>query len=162
MERTGLEIAILAMAGRFPQAPTLEAFWTLLKNGVEAVSFFSAEELAAAGIPAGMLAQPNFVKAGAFLEDADLFDAEFFELSPREAEMIDPQQRLLLECAVQALERAGYAGTSRPVGVFAGTGQNSYLYNNLLSRPELVESVGPFARGSRTRGTSWRPGSRTS
>ncbi|HSF40968.1 MAG TPA: SDR family NAD(P)-dependent oxidoreductase [Thermoanaerobaculia bacterium] len=147
MERTGLEIAILAMAGRFPQAPTLEAFWTLLQNGVEAVSFFSAEELAAAGIPAGMLAQPNFVKAGAFLEDADLFDAEFFELSPREAEMIDPQQRLLLECAVQALERAGYAGTSRPVGVFAGTGQNSYLYNNLLSRPELVESVGPFALG---------------
>lgn len=147
MERTGLEIAILGMAGRFPKAPTLEAFWTLLRDGVEAVSFFSDEELADAGIPAGMRAQPNFVKAGAFLEDADLFDAEFFELSPREAEMIDPQQRLLLECAAQALERAGYAGTGRPVGVFAGTGQNSYLYNNVLSRPELVKSVGPFALG---------------
>ncbi|HEV7516493.1 MAG TPA: type I polyketide synthase, partial [Thermoanaerobaculia bacterium] len=63
---------------------------------------------------------------------------------PREAEFLDPQQRLLLECAAEALERAGYAGTARPVGVFAGTSDSTYWLNNLATHPELMATDGQF------------------
>ena len=108
-ERNGLEVAVIGMAGRFPQARDLEQLWRLLRDGIEAVSFFTDEELAAEGIAAELLADPNYVKAAAVLEGVELFDAAFFGITPREAEIVDPQQRLLLECACEALERAGYA-----------------------------------------------------
>src|SRR5882724_4602124 len=91
-------IAIVGMAGRFPKARNLDEFWRNLCDGVEAVSFFSDEELAAAGaaVPQN---NPNYVKARAVLEDADLFDAAFFGMKPKEAEVTDPQHRLFLECS---------------------------------------------------------------
>ncbi len=145
-ERTGREIAIIGMAGRFPGAQDVEQLWQNLLDGVEAVSFFTDEELIAeSSVSPALLAEPNYVRAGVVLEDPDLFDAAFFDLSPREAEILDPQHRLLLECAWQALERAGYAGTDRTVGVFAGASQSSYALNNLLPNPELVAAVGGFA-----------------
>ncbi|HSK75059.1 MAG TPA: amino acid adenylation domain-containing protein [Thermoanaerobaculia bacterium] len=139
---TGTEVAILAMAGRFPRAAGLEQFWRNLRDGIEAITFFSEEELAALGIPGELLQSPSFVRAGAVLENAELFDAELFGILPGEAELIDPQQRLLLECAWEALETAGYAGTKRPVGVFAGTSENTYLLHNLLPNPEILSSAG--------------------
>ena len=84
-------------------------FWRNLRDGVESISFFSDQELAAEGISPALLAEPGYVKAGAVLEGVKLFDAGFFGYSPREAELIDPQQRLFLECAWTALEAAGYS-----------------------------------------------------
>jgi acyl transferase domain-containing protein/acyl carrier protein len=143
--QTGLEIAIIGMAGRFPGANDIEQFWRNLREGVEAITCFTDEELLAAGVEANVLNDPNYVKARGVLEGADLFDASFFGYSPREAEIIDPQQRVFLECAWQALETAGYdsAAYRKPVGVYAGVGMNTYAFN-LLSHPELIQTIGNF------------------
>ncbi|HEX2645429.1 MAG TPA: beta-ketoacyl synthase N-terminal-like domain-containing protein, partial [Thermoanaerobaculia bacterium] len=140
-ERNGLEIAVIGMAGRFPKANDVEQFWRNLRTGQEGISFFTDEELAGL-VPAAMLANPNFVKACAVLEGAELFDAAFFDYSPREAEILDPQQRFLLECGWEALENAGYAGTSRPVGVFVGVTQNTYFLYNILANLESLAAIG--------------------
>jgi phthiocerol/phenolphthiocerol synthesis type-I polyketide synthase E len=124
-------IAIVGMMGRFPQAPDLNQFWCNLRDGVEAVSFFSDAELQAAGVAPSVLRNPNYVKAKAVLENADLFDASFFEFSPREAELTDPQIRVFLECAWEVLENAAYDPDRFPglLGVYAGMSFSSYMLN---------------------------------
>ncbi|EKU96341.1 polyketide synthase family protein [Leptolyngbya sp. PCC 7375] len=142
---TGLETAVIGMAGRFPGAPTLADFWHNLQNGVESVSFFSEEELLDAGIEAATVQQPNYVKARAILENADVFDAGFFGLSPRDAEILDPQQRVFLETAWAALETAGYDPQrfGGAIGIYGGATLSSYLFN-LYSNPHLMQTVGQF------------------
>ncbi|MBE7384647.1 MAG: acyltransferase domain-containing protein [Leptolyngbya sp. SIO1E4] len=137
-------VAIIGLAGRFPRAQNLEEFWQNLRDGVESVDFFSDQELEAAGIDPALLNNPNYVKAGISLEDKELFDANFFGYSPKQAEIIDPQQRLFLECAWNALESAGYDPQTYQgrISVYGGAGINSYLFFNLASNPELLQSVG--------------------
>ncbi len=139
----GDAIAIIGMAGRFPGAPSVKAFWRNLRAGVESISFFRDDELLAAGIDPELLHSPNYVKAGGVLEDVELFDATFFGYHPREAELMDPQQRALLECAWEALENAGYVPDRHAgsVGVFAGASMNTYVLNNLLRSRSFVKSV---------------------
>ena len=72
---SGFEIAIIGMAGRFPGANDVDTFWQNLRGGVESISFFSDEELAASGVEAAVLSDSNYVKAAGILEDVDLFDA---------------------------------------------------------------------------------------
>ena len=91
-------IAIIGMSCRFPDAPNPEAFWQNLKNGVESVRRFTQEDLLAAGIDPAIMNHPSYVNSGVVLEGIDMFDAAFFGLSPRDAEILDPQQRLFLEC----------------------------------------------------------------
>ena len=126
------DIAIIGMAGRFPGAADIDAFWNNLRDGVESISFFSDEELLAAGLDPTLLDNPSYVKAGAILPDIDLFDADFFGFTPREAELLDPQQRVFLETAWEALEKAGYASSTSalPMGVYAGVGMNMYALHN--------------------------------
>ncbi|MCP4699597.1 MAG: amino acid adenylation domain-containing protein, partial [Gammaproteobacteria bacterium] len=140
------DIAIIGMAGRFPGAENVNAFWRNLRAGVESITFFSDEELLAEGIDPALLNNPDYVKANGILEDIELFDAAFFGFSPREAEIMDPQQRLFLECAWEAIENAGYNvdGIEGSAGVYAGVGMNGYLLNNLYSNRDLLESVGDF------------------
>ena len=130
-----LDIAIIGMSGRFPGANNIDDFWQNLQDGVESISFFSDQELESSGINSALLREPNYVKAKAVLDDIDLFDASFFDISPREAKIMEPQQRLFLECAWEALENAGYApGTYEgSIGVYAGSGLNTYLLFNLSS-----------------------------
>jgi amino acid adenylation domain-containing protein len=137
--------AVVGMAGRFPGADNVDELWANLRDGVESIRTFSDEELIAAGVPAERLASPHYVKAGAVLDGVDLFDADFFGFTPREAEVLDPQQRLFLECAWQALENAGYdpSRERRPVGVYAGAFMCSYAWN-VVAHPEIVESMGPM------------------
>ncbi len=138
-------IAVIGLAGRFPRARNVEAFWRNLRDGVEAISFFTDEELREAGaaIPEGNL---NYVKARALLEGAENFDAEFFGINPKEAEIMDPQHRVFLECAWEAMEDGGYAGKrdDRLVGVYAGMSMNTYLLTNLCSRPDVIDLVGAY------------------
>src|SRR3989442_15634207 len=96
---SGDDVAIIAMTGRFPNAASVAELWRALCEGRELITYFSRDELAAAGVPAAELDHPDYVRARGVLRDADLFDADFFGYSPREAELIDPQQRLFLECA---------------------------------------------------------------
>ncbi len=94
-----LGIAIIGMSGRFPGAPDVEALWRNLEVGVESIRFFSDEELLRAGVGPALLAKPNYVRARGVLDNLDLFDAELFGFTPREAQTANPQQRLFLECA---------------------------------------------------------------
>ncbi|MCP4151386.1 MAG: hypothetical protein GY757_26820, partial [bacterium] len=134
-ETTGLEIAVIGMAGRFPGAENIAQFWSDLKNGVEGISFFSEKELEEAGVEPGLIKNQNYVNAKGVLENADHFDAAFFDYSPREAEVMDPQFRLLHECAWEAMENAGYypAGYDSLIGLYAGTTPNLYwISKNLM------------------------------
>jgi acyl transferase domain-containing protein/acyl carrier protein len=124
-------IAVIGLAGRFPGARNIDQFWKNLRGGVESITFFSDEELAAQGVPPAVLSHANYVKAGFLLEDVDKFDASFFGYNPREAESIDPQQRIFLETAWEALENAGYSSDSHegPIGVYAGANVNHYTHH---------------------------------
>lgn len=106
-EYSGLEVAVIGMAGRFPGARSIDEFWQNLQQSVESITPLKDQQLLAQGVSAEMLADPNYVKVGGVVEGADLFDAAFFGFSPREAEILDPQQRLFLETAVEAIETAG-------------------------------------------------------
>ncbi|MBE9062910.1 type I polyketide synthase [cf. Phormidesmis sp. LEGE 11477] len=127
------EIAIIGMAGRFPGAANLETFWQNLKDGVEAIAFFTDEEMLSAGIDPALIQNPNYVNASPILEKIDHFDADFFGYSPKEASLMDPQQRLLLECAWESLETAGYnpLAYEGAIGLFAGATMNTYLLNHV-------------------------------
>jgi acyl transferase domain-containing protein len=140
---TGLEIAIVGMAGRFPGARNVLELWRNLRDGVESLTVFTDEELTARGVLPALLSQPGYVKSGRVVDGFDRFDAAFFGVSPREAELIDPQQRLFLECAWEALEDAGYDPDRVPrrVGVYAGSRMNGYLFN-VYSNPAIVGTAG--------------------
>jgi acyl transferase domain-containing protein len=137
-------VAVVGMAARLPGARNVAAFWRNLRDGVESVTFFTEDELAAAGKSPDLLRDPLYVKAGAVLDDVELFDAGFFGINPREAQLMDPQHRFFLECAWEALEDAGcdperYAGR---IGVFASESTNTYFLSNLLARRDVVETFG--------------------
>ncbi|WP_394832460.1 type I polyketide synthase [Pendulispora rubella] len=131
-------IAIVGMAGRFPGAPDVDAFWQLLVEGRDAIS----------EIPRGRWNADAFyhpdketpgkmaTRWGGFLEDVERFDAEFFGITPREAAAMDPQQRLFLETAWEALEDAGLPTASlrrTATGVFVGVSNFDYVWHQFRS-----------------------------
>ena len=139
-------IAIVGMAGRFPGARNTAEFWRNLRDGVESIRDLTDAELLAAGATAEDLANPDYVRRAAILEDVPLFDASFFGFSPRDASIMDPQHRHFLECAWEALEDAAHPPQQFPgsIGVFAGSGMNTYLIHNLLANRRLLASAGLF------------------
>ncbi|HEX2188728.1 MAG TPA: beta-ketoacyl synthase N-terminal-like domain-containing protein [Longimicrobiaceae bacterium] len=141
---TGAEVAIIGIAGRFPGAEDLDAFWRNLMAGAETLSRFSPEELEAMGIPREVARDPGWIPVAGEIPHPDLFDAAFFGFTHREAEITDPQQRILLETCWHALEHAGYDPARYPgqVAVFAGSGGSRYLTGNLASNPELMALAG--------------------
>ncbi|WP_330478640.1 phosphopantetheine-binding protein [Streptomyces platensis] len=137
------DIAVIGLACRFPGASSPEAFWEVLKEGRETLTYFSDEQLRVAGVSEQMLSDPRYVRAGQIVEEAERFDAGLFGITRDEAELIDPQQRQFLECALQALEQAGYdpERTQQPIGVYAGVGMNTYMLHNLAERYRTATSV---------------------
>lgn len=144
-ERQHEGIAIIGMAGRFPGAESVEELWANLIAGKESVSFFNDAELAEAGLnPAALKRGGQYIPARGVLKDADCFDAAFFGVHPKEAEVMDPQHRVFLEACWMALERAGYAPNQvrGAVGVFAGATFNTFYLHALHPRQDLIEMVG--------------------
>ncbi len=136
-------IAIVAVAGRFPGAADVEELWRNLLAGRDSIREFTEEELIAAGHPKGLIERADYVRARGALDGVDLFDAAFFGLGPREAELLDPQHRLFLEVAWEALERAGRdPSRGGPIGVFAGTSASTYLLRNVLGNPRALLAGG--------------------
>ncbi|HTQ79061.1 MAG TPA: amino acid adenylation domain-containing protein, partial [Thermoanaerobaculia bacterium] len=123
---TGREIAVVGFAGRFPGAANLEELWRNLRDGVDSISFFNPGGEAAWTRPQGTFFH---VPAGGRVEGSDLWDAAFFGVSEREAELTDPQHRIFLECSWEAMENAGYSSNYLPgkVGVFGGATKDDYL-----------------------------------
>ncbi|MEO5958432.1 MAG: polyketide synthase, partial [Opitutaceae bacterium] len=141
-------IAIVGMAGRFPQAPNIAEFWQNLRAGKEAISFFKDGDVQWLPIEhAPRLDDPRFVKARGVLEKPEWFDAAFFQINPKEAEIMDPQHRVFLECCWEALENAGCNpdGYEGLIGVFAGASMNTYLLTNLMTNRGLIEDFGLFS-----------------
>ena len=127
-------VAIVGMACRFPGgADSPEAFWELLRNGVDAISEVPKDrwDIDRYYDPDPAADGKMSSRYGGFLDQVDQFDAQFFGLAPREAARLDPQHRLLLEVTWEALENAGQsasrlAGTE--AGVFAGMSTNDYWW----------------------------------
>jgi acyl transferase domain-containing protein len=138
------EIAIVGMSGHFPGARSIDALWQNLKDGVEARTTFSDDEIRAQGVSASLMNYPAFVKSGFVLDEVDAFDSAFFGFSPREADVLDPQHRLFLETAWEALEDAGYDTErfSGSVAVFGGATYSGYPHHNVFRNPKVVKSVG--------------------
>ncbi|MFI2667803.1 non-ribosomal peptide synthetase/type I polyketide synthase [Micromonospora carbonacea] len=140
-------VAVVGMAARFPGAADVDEFWAALLAGVESVRAFTPAELAAAGVPEHLAVDPGYVAASGVLDDVAGFDAAFFGVSPREAELLDPQHRLFLETCQHALEDAGCPGEAagRRIGVFAGGGMNLYPHHTYLRHqlPQAVASAEP-------------------
>ncbi len=144
LEETFEQIAVIGIACRYPGAANPGELWRNLRDGIESITRFSDEELAAAGVPAETIADPAYVKAAGVIDGPDLFDADFFGFTPREAELMDPQQRIFLECAWQACEDAGYVPQSFPgrIGVYGGAAAGTYFIHNVLTNPDVVAAAG--------------------
>ncbi len=143
-EISGTEIAVIGMAGRFPRASNVDQLWDNLVSGADCFSYFPEQAIRSSGIDPEEMDGLHHVRAGAVLEDIDLFDAALFGIHPREAELLDPQHRVFMECAYEALESSGYASerTEKRIGVIAGVSMSCYLLYNLFPDEELVRSAG--------------------
>ena len=125
------QVAVIGAAGKFPGADDLQSFWQSLQQGRDAVT-----EVPSQRWPLNLYYDPEpnaegktYSKWGGFLNNADHFDAAFFNISPAEAELMDPQQRLFLQECFHALEDAGYNPEglpSRKCGVFVGVKEGDY------------------------------------
>ncbi|MFK0260489.1 type I polyketide synthase [Streptomyces angustmyceticus] len=136
---TATGIAVVGMAGRFPGAEDIDAYWRNLRDGVESITRLVEEDLLAEGIERAEFERPEYVRAAPLLDGVDLFDARFFGFTAREAALLDPQQRLFLECAWHAMEHAGIDPAAvRSGGVFAGANMPAYLMSNLLGGRRIV------------------------
>ncbi|MTE16389.1 type I polyketide synthase [Nocardia aurantiaca] len=146
-------IAIIGMACHVPGAHGIDEFWQLLLDGIDAIT-----EIPITRFPIDQFYQPGgpaagkiITTAGGFLDNIDGFDADFFGVSPREAEAMDPQQRLLLECAWEAIEDAGLtreqlAGSR--TGVFVGTDSSNYWELQNRGKPTIYGVMGGGARSA--------------
>ncbi|MFG1642746.1 type I polyketide synthase [Amycolatopsis sp. NPDC049252] len=144
-QATGLEIAVVGMAGRFPGAGSVGRFWDNVLGGAEQVTSFTADDAIAAGVAPELAGRPEYRHVHGVLDGVEYFDNLLFGYSPRDAALLDPQQRVFLECAWAAMEDAGYAPRTggAPVGVYAGVSQNAYLLSHLLKTPGALDHTSP-------------------
>jgi amino acid adenylation domain-containing protein len=142
--KSSADVAIIGMAGRFPGADSVTELWNVLKAGQETITFFTPDETDQS-IPESLRKDPLYVPARGILPKANTFDAEFFGINPKLAEVMDPQQRLFLEISWEALEQAGYLPRhfNGLIGVYAGSGTNTYYKKNILNNADVLEQIGP-------------------
>ena len=127
-----VEVAIVGLAGRYPQAPNVSAYWDNLKAGKHCIEEVPAarwdwrefydEKPGQAG--------KTYSRWGGFIADADCFDPLYFHISPKDAHNMDPQERVFLQTAHAAMEDAGYIpedlSQDNKVGVFVGVMNSTY------------------------------------
>ena len=145
MENDNLNaVAIIGMSCKFPKSEDARQYWENIQSGRECMETLSQEELEQAGVTDDLFQRRDYVRRCSSITDIDKFDAEFFKISPREAQYMDPQQRIMLEKAWEAVEDAGYepAQLGEKVAVFASTSASSYFMENLLSNPDFIEEAG--------------------
>ncbi len=133
-------IAVIGMSGRWPGARNVAEFWRNQLAGIESVSRFRVDELEVANA-AEAVKNPAYVSARPIVSDVDQFDAAFFGLYPKEAELMDPQHRLFLEICWEALEDAGCDPMNTPgmTGVYAGCSTSTYFLNHVCRDRRFIE-----------------------
>ncbi len=145
------DIAIIGMAGRFPYADNTDEFWEVLKCGVSCIEEIPESRWSLKNFydPMKQKADTSYSKWGAFIQDIEKFDADFFNISEEEATSLDPQQRIFLEIAYEAFEMAGYPkkklwGSNTGVfvgnraGVYKGSTQKSNRYNVISNMANFI------------------------
>ncbi|WP_320068799.1 SDR family NAD(P)-dependent oxidoreductase [Micromonospora sp. RTGN7] len=137
-------IAVVGIAGRLPGARDVREYWRNLAAGRESITALSDDELLAAGVPRARIDDPAYVKMAGLVPGVDTFDAEFFAMTPREAEICDPQLRLFLEVTHEAIEDAGYdpVRMARDVAVYGACGPSRYGDLNVLANPAYGSDMG--------------------
>jgi phthiocerol/phenolphthiocerol synthesis type-I polyketide synthase E len=137
-------IAVVGIAGRLPGAWDVREFWRNLVSGRECLTGLTDEELLAAGVPRALIDDPAYVKSAGLIPGVDMFDPEFFGMTPREAEICDPQLRLFLEVTYSAIEDAGYDPTqmTRDVAVYGACGPSRYSELHVRANPEYSGASG--------------------
>lgn len=136
------EIAIIGMSGAFSGSKTIAEFWKMISEQREGIEFHDKESCIQNGVPEALIANPDFIPVRAKMDGKEAFDPNFWNLSPNEAKQLDPQIRKFLEHCWAALESSGYIAqrSNRNIGVFAGSGEANYFYENILNG-ELAESI---------------------
>ncbi|HEY2031690.1 MAG TPA: type I polyketide synthase [Myxococcales bacterium] len=143
-------IAIVGMSGRFPGAKSVKELWDLVREGRESIRQFSWDEIDARD-PAVLSRDPSYVRARGVLDGVADFDAPFFGVTPREAELMDPQHRVFLELCWEVLEDAGWDPARYPgsIGIFAGQSLPTYFLANLASEAGVLDRItGEYQVGS--------------
>lgn len=129
------EIAIIGISGAFSGAKDISELWKLISNQQEGVRLYSKEECKYMGVDEALLENDDFIPVAGMVKDIELFDPLFWGLSPNEAKVMDPQIRKFIEHCWFALESSGYAQERKRfhIGVFAGSGDSNYFYDNILN-----------------------------
>lgn len=146
-----IDIAIIGLAGRYPQAKNIDEFWQVLRDGKDCITEIPPDrwDHDLYFDPVKGKAGKTYAKWGGFIDGVDKFDPTFFHISPREAEFLDPQEKLFLQCVYETVEDAGYTrdslaayerdGLSGNVGIYVGVMYSEYqLYGaqeTALGRP---------------------------
>ena len=143
-------IAIIGIGCRFPGAKNPQAFWQMMRDGVDGVSEVpeSRWDVESYYDPDKSKAGKTNTRWGGFLEDVDQFEPQFFGIAPKEAVTMDPQQRLLLEVAWETFEDAGQIPEDlkgSKTGVFIGIGTHDYsimMWQQPVSEPYATTGTG--------------------
>ena len=130
------EIAIVGLAGQYPEARNMREFWAIMREAKDCIRHIPENHWDVRGLYKRELffdANVPHVSSqwGGFVPDADKFDPLFFGISPKEATTLDPQLRLLLETAWEVIEDAGYSRDSlkmKTVGVYVGVMNDDYTW----------------------------------
>ncbi|MGE7955633.1 beta-ketoacyl synthase N-terminal-like domain-containing protein [Pseudomonas sp. NPDC089530] len=157
---SGQRVAVIGMAGRFPQAYDLDGFWHNLQAGKDCISEIPASRwdwrdyYSDSGEP-GTISS----KWGGFIDDATTFDPLFFQISPREAEVMDPLERLFLQHAWMAMEDAGYTREALQRGGAGEGAANVGIYAGVMGQEYplfAAQSVAPMGLGGGTSSVATR------
>ena len=148
---TNEPVAIVGISGRFPQSPDLDTFWNNLKEGKDLISEIPKDRWNWQDYYGDSAKDPmkTKVKWGGFIEDIDKFDPFFFNLSPREAEVMDPQHRVALEAVYHALEDAGIKPES-----LAGSNTGIYMGSYFDDYFSIVNEAGQYQEAQSLAGLS--------
>jgi acyl transferase domain-containing protein len=144
---TGLEIAVIGMAGKFPGASNIDEFWEVLEKGRETITFLTEQDLKEMGLGPETMEDPNYVNSlGGRLEGKEYFDSNFFDYTPREAEILDPQVRQFHQVVWSALEDAGVPVDTNEaaIGVYAG-GAPNFHWEAMMILAGKGREMGQFA-----------------
>jgi len=142
------EIAVIGMAGRFPQANNINEYWDNLTKGVNCIGNFPEQRRKDVDKLFSDSGTVNYSKGG-YMDEVDKFDASFFHLSPKEAKWIDPIQRMFLEVAWESIEDAGYCSTSiygTKTGVYVGNDHaEGQKYRGFIQESDPMVMTGTYS-----------------
>lgn len=146
------DVAIIGMSCKFPGAENIDQYWRNILEGKSSIGCFPDTRRHDTDVfltEQQKLKEDPYFKGG-YLKEIDKFDEEFFEISPKEADLMDPYQRIFLETALEAIEDSGYCADKlkgTKTGVFAGTDHThkyKFSYINLIEEPDYMAITGSW------------------